>query len=105
MQLTSKFKIKEAKDIVKFLNDNRVGRISTIDSDGFPQIIPMNFVFTNNFTNKDDKTLDSQKGKNKEIWEKDIENFNNNDCYHVIYMHSHKRGKNRQSEKKSKGGF
>src|SRR5919112_4910394 len=90
MQLTSKFKIKEKKNIIKFFNDNNVGRISTIDRDGFPQVIPMNFVFANNFKNND-KTLDPQKGKNIETVEKDIKIFNST-FHHVIYMHSHSRG-------------
>jgi len=34
--------------IQEFLNQEHVGRISSIDEAGFPQIIPMNFVFLNN---------------------------------------------------------
>jgi uncharacterized protein len=105
MQLTSKFKIKEIKNIIKFFNDNNVGRISTIDRDGFPQVIPMNFVFANKFTNNDDKTLDFQKGKNKEIGEKDTKIFNSS-FHHVIYMHSHSRGEKIDNLKRNpKVGF
>lgn len=106
MQLTPNFKIKETKNIIKFFNDNTVGRISTIDNDGFPQVIPMNFVFANNFTNNDEKTLDFQKGKNKEIWEKDIKIFNNDSHSHAIYMHSHNRGEKIDNLKRNpKVGF
>lgn len=48
MQFLGKLKIKSHKKITKFLNEEHVGRIATIDKNGFPQIIPMNFVFTNN---------------------------------------------------------
>lgn len=34
--------------IQDFLDSEHVGRISSIDENGFPQIIPMNFVFLNN---------------------------------------------------------
>jgi len=33
--------------MVEFLNQEHVGRIATIDSNGYPQVIPMNFVFFN----------------------------------------------------------
>ena len=35
------------KKLKQFLNEEHVGRISSIDVNGFPQIIPMNFVFRN----------------------------------------------------------
>ena len=47
MQLLGKLIIKSKEKIIQFLNDENTGRISSIDKDGFPQIIPMNFVFTN----------------------------------------------------------
>ena len=47
MQLTRVLQIKSHAKIKEFLNDEHVGRISTIDENGFPQIIPMNFVFLN----------------------------------------------------------
>ena len=37
--------IKSYDKIKKFLNQEHVGRISSIDENGYPQIIPMNFVF------------------------------------------------------------
>ena len=47
MQLLGKLVIKSKKKIVEFLNEEQTGRISSIDQNGYPQIIPMNFVFTN----------------------------------------------------------
>ena len=47
MQLVSILEIKSHEKIKEFLNDEHVGRISSIDTNGFPQIIPMNFVFRN----------------------------------------------------------
>ena len=37
--------MRSQEKIGEFLNAEHVGRISTIDSDGFPQTIPMNFVY------------------------------------------------------------
>ena len=47
MQLVDILKIKSYEKIKEFLNQEHVGRISSIDVNGFPQIIPMNFVFLN----------------------------------------------------------
>ena len=47
MQLIGVLEIKSYEKIKEFLNDEHVGRISSIDVNGFPQIIPMNFVFRN----------------------------------------------------------
>ena len=47
MQLLGKLIIKSKTKIIKFLNEEDTGRISSIDEQGFPQIIPMNFVFLN----------------------------------------------------------
>ena len=47
MQLVSILEIKSYEKIKEFLNDEHVGRISSIDANDFPQIIPMNFVFRN----------------------------------------------------------
>ena len=47
MQLVGFLEIKSYEKIKEFLNDEHVGRISSIDVNGFPQIIPMNFVFLN----------------------------------------------------------
>ena len=48
MQLVGKLVIKSKDKIIKFLSEESTGRISSIDKEGFPQIIPMNFVFLNN---------------------------------------------------------
>ena len=45
MQLLGKLAIKSKKKIIEFLNKEHTGRISSIDENGYPQIIPMNFVF------------------------------------------------------------
>ena len=47
MQLLGKLIIKSKEKIIQFLNDENTGRISSIDEGGYPQIIPMNFVFIN----------------------------------------------------------
>ncbi|MBI2111242.1 MAG: pyridoxamine 5'-phosphate oxidase family protein [Nitrosarchaeum sp.] len=49
MQLVGILQIKSAQKIQEFLNQEHVGRISSIDENGYPQIIPMNFVFLNGF--------------------------------------------------------
>ena len=48
LQLVGILKINSFEKIKNFLNEEHVGRISSIDENGFPQIIPMNFVFLNN---------------------------------------------------------
>ncbi len=48
MQLVGKLEINSFEKIKEFLNEEHIGRISSIDENGFPQIIPMNFVFLNN---------------------------------------------------------
>ena len=40
-----KLQIKSKEKIIEFLSSQQTGRISSIDEDGYPQIIPMNFVF------------------------------------------------------------
>jgi len=47
LQLVGILKINSIEKIKDFLNEEHVGRISSIDKNGFPQIIPMNFVFLN----------------------------------------------------------
>ncbi len=47
MQLIGILQIKSHEKIKEFLAQEHVGRISSIDVNGFPQIIPMNFVFLN----------------------------------------------------------
>jgi nitroimidazol reductase NimA-like FMN-containing flavoprotein (pyridoxamine 5'-phosphate oxidase superfamily) len=48
MQLLGRLEIKSKEKIIEFLNQQETGRVCSIDKDGFPQIIPMNFVYANN---------------------------------------------------------
>ena len=45
MQLLGKLEIKSKEKIIEFLSSESTGRIASIDTNGFPQIVPMNFVF------------------------------------------------------------
>ena len=45
MQLLGRLEIKSKEKIIEFLNQQETGRVCSIDKDGFPQIIPMNFVY------------------------------------------------------------
>ena len=45
MQLVKKFEIKSKQKIIDFLNGQPVGRVASIDKNGYPQVIPMNFVW------------------------------------------------------------
>lgn len=45
MQLLGRLEIKSRAKIIEFLNQQETGRICSVDSNGYPQIIPMNFVF------------------------------------------------------------
>lgn len=47
MQLVGVLQIRSYQKVKEFLNEEHVGRIATIDENGYPQIIPMNFVFLN----------------------------------------------------------
>jgi len=47
VQLLGRLEIKSKERIKEFLDLEHVGRIASIDENGFPQIIPMNFVFLN----------------------------------------------------------
>ena len=47
LQLVGILQIKSYDKIKEFLHQEHIGRISTIDVNGYPQIIPMNFVFRN----------------------------------------------------------
>ena len=47
MQLLGRLEIRSKDKIIEFLNQQETGRICSIDKDGYPQIIPMNFVYTN----------------------------------------------------------
>ena len=127
MQLTSRFRIRQMKSIIQFLNENNVGRISTIDIEGFPQIIPMNFVCSTDFSgninpNSGDGGGDGgdkaalaqhQKGEGEgEVGEKRGEPGLRNDKKDfagsslAIYMHSHHRGEKLDNLKRNpKVGF
>jgi nitroimidazol reductase NimA-like FMN-containing flavoprotein (pyridoxamine 5'-phosphate oxidase superfamily) len=48
VQLLGRLEIKSKEKIIEFLNQQETGRISSIDKNGFPQIIPMNFVYADN---------------------------------------------------------
>ena len=45
MKLIKKLEIQSKKSIIDFLNNQQVGRLASIDMNGFPQVIPMNFVY------------------------------------------------------------
>jgi nitroimidazol reductase NimA-like FMN-containing flavoprotein (pyridoxamine 5'-phosphate oxidase superfamily) len=45
VQLTGILQIKSYARVKEFLNAEHVGRVASIDENGFPQIIPMNFAF------------------------------------------------------------
>ena len=45
MQLVKKLEIQSKEKIIEFLNSQPVGRIASIDIQGYPQVIPMNFVY------------------------------------------------------------
>jgi len=45
MQLLGRLEIKSKEKIKEFLDKEHVGRIASTDENGYPQIIPMNFVF------------------------------------------------------------
>jgi len=47
MRLLGRLEIKSKEKIKEFLDTEHVGRIASIDETGYPQIIPMNFVFLN----------------------------------------------------------
>ena len=47
MQLVGILQIHSYDKIKEFLHQEHVGRFATVDSSGYPQIIPMNFVFLN----------------------------------------------------------
>ena len=85
MQLIPKLEIKSLANIVNFLNEQSVGRIASIDEQGFPQIIPMNFVYVKNGL---------------------IDTMTDNRNIGAIYMHSHPFGEKIENIKRnSKVGF
>ena len=71
--------------MITFLNEEKVGRVASIDVRGYPQIIPMNFVYVKN------DSVDTQTG---------------NTNIGAIYMHSHPFGEKIENIKRnSKVGF
>lgn len=86
MQLTKKLEIQSKKKIIEFLHNQPVGRIASIDINGYPQVIPMNFVFVQ----ADDPHTNSQF-----IIKSD-----------AVYMHSHPFGEKLENIKRNeKVGF
>lgn len=45
MQLVKKYEIQSKRKMIEFLNVQPVGRIASLDAEGYPQVIPMNFVY------------------------------------------------------------
>lgn len=85
MQLIPKLEIKSFSNIISFLNEEKVGRVASIDENGYPQIIPMNFAYVRN------NQIDTQS---------DTKNFGS------IYMHSYPIGeKIHNINRNSKVGF
>jgi nitroimidazol reductase NimA-like FMN-containing flavoprotein (pyridoxamine 5'-phosphate oxidase superfamily) len=85
MQLIPKLEIKSLSNMITFLNEEKVGRVASIDVQGYPQIIPMNFVYVKN------DSVDTQTG---------------NTNIGAIYMHSHPFGEKIENIKRnSKVGF
>ena len=72
MQLIRKLEIKSKEKVIEFLNSQAVGRMATIDVKGYPQIIPMNFVYVE----ADESSINLQYMKRVD----------------AIYMHSHPIG-------------
>jgi uncharacterized protein len=48
MQLVKKYEIRSKEKMIDFLNGQPVGRMASIDKNGYPQVIPMNFVYSAN---------------------------------------------------------
>jgi len=48
MKLLGILEIKSKDKIKEFLNNESTGRIASLDENGYPQIIPMNFIFIDN---------------------------------------------------------
>lgn len=85
MQLIPKLEIKSLANMIDFLNQEKVGRVASIDEQGYPQIIPMNFVYVKN-------DMADTLSSNKNIG--------------AVYMHSHPFGEKIENIKRnSKVGF
>ena len=86
MQLTKKLEIQSKQKIIEFLNNEPVGRIASIDVNGYPQVIPMNFVYLQ---------ADDLEVRSRQTIKLD-----------AIYMHSHPIGEKLDNIKRnSKVGF
>ncbi len=82
MQLVKKLEIQSKHKIIEFLNGEPVGRIASIDTNGYPQVIPMNFVYVQAIPSRRIIKLDA------------------------VYMHSHPFGEKLDNIKgNSKVGF
>ena len=66
--------------MISFLNEERVGRVASIDERGYPQIIPMNFVYVKNDL---------------------IDTHSDNKNIGAIYMHSHPVGEKIENIKRN----
>jgi uncharacterized protein len=85
MQLIPKLEIKSLANMIDFLNQEKVGRVASIDEQGYPQIIPMNFVYVKNDM---------------------IDTLSSNKNIGAVYMHSHPFGEKIENIKRnSKVGF
>jgi uncharacterized protein len=85
MQLIPKLEIKSLANMIDFLNQEKVGRVASIDEQGYPQIIPMNFVYVKNDM---------------------IDTLSSNNNIGAVYMHSHPFGEKIENIKRnSKVGF
>lgn len=85
MQLIPKLEIKSLANMIDFLNQQKVGRVASIDEQGYPQIIPMNFVYVKNDM---------------------IDTLSSNKNIGAVYMHSHPFGEKIENIKRnSKVGF
>ncbi len=77
MRLLGRLEIKSKDKIKEFLDAEHVGRIASIDETGYPQIIPMNFVFLNDaiylHTHTRGEKLDNIKRNDKVGFEVDRE--------------------------------
>jgi nitroimidazol reductase NimA-like FMN-containing flavoprotein (pyridoxamine 5'-phosphate oxidase superfamily) len=77
VQLLGRLEIKSKQRVIEFLNREHVGRICSIDKDGYPQAIPMNFVFLNDAVYMHSHTrgekLENIKNNNKVGFEVDRE--------------------------------
>ena len=49
VKLLGRLELKSPQKIAEFLESEHVGRMATIDAQGYPQVIPMNFVFLGGF--------------------------------------------------------